>query len=119
MFEHHKSPLLPRSAFIQRLINSILLALAIVILSLYGGMCGYHYLEGIDWVDAYLDASMILSGMGPVSPLHTTAGKIFAGSYALYSGFTLLVTVSIVLAPIVHRFLHRLHLDIEEEDTKK
>jgi hypothetical protein len=109
---------IPRSIFIKRLLRNIAIALFIVIVSLAIGMCGYHYIEGVDWIDCYLEAAMILSGMGPVITLHTTAGKIFAGTYALYSGFTILLTVSIVLAPIVHRFLHKFHVSLEEESKK-
>ena len=80
-------------------------------LSLLGGMAGYHYFEKMDWIDAFANASMILSGMGPLEPLKTQGGKLFAGFYALYSGLALIVIVGIVLAPIVHRFLHRFHLE--------
>ncbi len=78
--------------------------------SLFLGMCGYHYFEGMTWVDAFVDAAMILSGMGPVSPLHTSAGKVFAGSYALFSGIVFLVTVAIVFSPVIHRFFHKFHI---------
>jgi hypothetical protein len=74
------------------------------------GMAGYHFLESLSWLDSLLNASMILGGMGPVNPLQTAAGKIFASFYALYSGVVLLAAVGILVAPIFHRFLHRFHL---------
>jgi hypothetical protein len=109
----------PRSIFIKRLVRNTAIAIGILIVSLAIGMCGYHFIEGMAWIDCYLEAAMILSGMGPIAQLHTTAGKIFAGTYALYSGFTILLTVSIVLAPIVHRFLHKFHVDLEESRKEK
>jgi hypothetical protein len=83
--------------------------------SLIGGMIGYHYLEGMGWIDAFANASMILSGMGPLGTLQTWGGKLFAGLYALYSGLALVLATGIVFAPVVHRMLHRFHL----EDDKK
>ena len=73
-------------------------------------MTGYHYSEDMPWIDAYVNAAMILSGMGPVTELHTNAGKIFAGSYALFSGIIFLVVIAVILAPLFHRFLHKFHL---------
>ncbi len=84
---------------------------SIIFFSLLGGMFGYRYFEEMSWVDAYLNAAMILSGMGPVQTLQTEAGKIFAGSYALFSGILFLVTIAIVFAPVVHRFFHGFHLE--------
>ena len=83
---------------------------AILIFSLGIGILGYHFLEGLTWIDSLLNASMILGGMGPVSPLQTAAGKIFASFYALYSGVVLLASVGVLAAPIFHRFLHHFHL---------
>jgi hypothetical protein len=111
MFEHHSDKLLPRPAYYRRLAQSFVGGLALIALSLSVGMVGYHFLGGLSWIDAFLDASMILSGMGPVSPLHTTAAKLFAGCYALYSGIALISTAGIMLAPMVHRSLHKFHLE--------
>jgi hypothetical protein len=80
------------------------------------GIIGYHYFEDMGWIDSLLNASMILGGMGPVNSLYTDSGKIFASIYALFSGIIFLVTVGIIIAPAVHRFLHRLHID--EKDSK-
>ena len=84
--------------------------MALLMFSLGIGMTGYHFLESLSWLDSLLNASMILGGMGPVNPLQTAAGKIFASFYALYSGVVLLAAVGILVAPIFHRFLHRFHL---------
>jgi hypothetical protein len=117
MFEQRKKPLLPRRAFYVRMVRSLALALAITLVSLSIGMVGYHGFEGLSWLDAFHNAAMILSGMGPVAPIQTTAGKLFAGCYALYSGLALLSTLAVIIAPIFHRFLHRFHLetDLNEE----
>ena len=79
-------------------------------------MLGYHLTEGMDWIDSFANASMILSGMGPLEPLKTAGGKVFAGLYALYSGLLLVLASGIVLAPILHRMLHQFHL---AEETAK
>ena len=82
----------------------------LLLFSLLIGMLGYHYLESLSWIDSLLNASMILGGMGPVNPLQTNAGKIFASFYAIYSGVVLLASVGVLVAPIFHRFLHHFHL---------
>jgi len=91
--------------------NHALVAIALLAASLGIGILGYHIIEGFSWVDAILNASMILGGMGPVNELHTVAGKLFASFYALFSGSVFLVIAGIVIAPVAHRFLHRLHLE--------
>lgn len=111
MFEHYRAPVISHRAYRHRLLRAAALALALIGLSLLGGMAGYHGLEGQPWLDAFLSAAMILSGMGPVGEPHTGAGKLFAGAYALYSGFVALVSVGVVAAPVVHRFLHRFHVE--------
>jgi hypothetical protein len=114
VFEHHKQPLLTPREFLLRELVYLFVAGLIIIGSLLLGVFGYHYLEGLPWVDSLVNASMILGGMGPVDVLHTVPGKIFASFYALYSGIIFLVSVGIILAPLYHRFLHRFHLDMEE-----
>ena len=111
MFEHRRQPLLPTAAFLTRVAYHAAMALVIVLGALGIGTLGYHALEGIPWVDALLNASMILGGMGPVSQLHTIEGKLFASAYALFSGLLFLVIAGVLFAPVVHRFLHRFHLD--------
>ena len=111
MYEHSSEPLLPKKLFFRRLFKHSAWALLIILISLGIGMLGYHFIEGLSWVDAILNASMILGGMGPVSELHTNSGKIFASLYALYSGIAFLVITGIIVAPVAHRFLHHLHMD--------
>ncbi len=111
MYEHRREPLMPRRAFLGRMAKHALGAVALGFGALWVGMAGYHWLEGLSWLDAYLNAAMILGGMGPVAELHTSAGKLFAGSYALFAGVVFLVGAGVVLAPIVHRALHRFHVD--------
>ncbi len=111
MFEHRSQPLVPRRVFIHRLWRSFAAGSLIVLVALLIGMAGYHRFERLDWLDAFLNAAMILSGMGPVAPIQTAAGKVFAGCYALFSGFALLTSAGVVFAPIFHRFLHKFHLE--------
>lgn len=111
MFEHKSSPLLPRKAFIRRMQYSALLSAGISAVTLLIGMGGYHFLEGMNWVDAFANASMILAGMGPLGNLNTAAGKIFAGFYALFCGLILVTVFTILIAPIFHRALHKFHLE--------
>jgi len=101
--------------FYRRVARSVFFALLLLSLSLGVGMWGYHHFEHMPWIDAFVNASMILSGMGPLGELHTTEGKLFAGFYALYSGVAFLVIIAVVLTPILHRAIHKLHLD----NTKK
>ena len=109
-FERRHEALLPRRVFLWRLARWTAVAGAVVLGSLAVGVCGYHYLGGLAWIDSLLNASMILGGMGPVDPLKTDAGKIFASVYALYSGLALIAVVGIMLTPILHRFLHKFHI---------
>ena len=110
MYESRAEPLLPRARFMTRLAQHVASAAAVVIASLGMGMSGYVYFEHLSWLDAFVDASMLLGGMGPVHTPATTGGKLFAGFYALYCGLVFLVTVGVVLAPVLHRALHRFHL---------
>jgi hypothetical protein len=119
MYEHHSEPLLSRKFFILRFALHGLVAGGVIAASLAIGVLGYHFLEGLPWIDSLLNASMILGGMGPVDPLASTAGKLFASFYALFSGIVFLVIAGILLAPVVHRFLHKLHLDGEEDGQDK
>ncbi|HVN16045.1 MAG TPA: hypothetical protein VMT73_09930 [Anaerolineales bacterium] len=117
MFEHRNEPLLPREQFYKRLALYAFLSFTIVAVSLAIGVLGYHYFEGLSWIDSLVNASMILGGMGPVDTLHTTAGKIFASLYALFSGMILLVAVGVLIAPVFHRFMHHLHLEIDDDSA--
>ena len=109
MYEHHKERLLSRTAFLRRLARHVAVAVLVVVGSLVGGMAGYVRFEGLGWLDAFLNAAMLLGGMGPIWSPATPGGKVFAGVYALYAGMLFLVVASIILAPLVHRVLHRFH----------
>ena len=117
MFEHHTKPLLPRKEYYRRIVRNVGLGTGVLAVSLGVGMTGYHHFEQLPWIEAFLNASMILSGMGPVATLQTDAGKIFAGCYALFSGLMLITVTGIVLAPVVHRALHKFHLETGRKNS--
>ena len=114
MYEHRDRPLLPRPAYRLRLLRHFLAAIGFIGGCLGLGMAGYAWFEQLGWVDAFLNAAMILGGMGPVNLPQTAGGKIFAGLYALYSGLAVLIVAGIVFAPILHRLMHRFHWDAED-----
>ena len=116
-FERHHDPLAPRSIFFKRVAASLLITFGMIGFALAIGITGYHALAGLGWTDSLLEASMILGGMGPVNPLTTDAAKIFASLYALFSGLMFIGIMGVVLSPIVHRFLHKFHVD--EKDVGK
>lgn len=113
MYEHKKQPLLSAQAFFRRVAVNAFIAVVFIAFSLLMGSAGYHFTENLSWIDSTLNASMILSGMGPVDALHTTAGKLFATFYCLYSGIAFLTIAALLLGPFIHRFLHRFHLGDE------
>lgn len=115
MFEHRKDQLLPRREFVLRLGWSVAAGAALILFSLGLGMAGYHFLNGEVWIDAFVDAAMILSGMGPLSSLHGEAAKLFAGCYAIYCGIALIATTGVILAPVIHRSLHKFHLEWDDK----
>lgn len=120
MYEHISAPVLPRKQFHSRVLRSFLLGVALIAVSLAIGMAGFlHYFPKMDWADAFVNTSMLLSGMGPLAQPETTAAKVFAGLYALYSGLMLLVAAGVVFAPVIHRFLHKMHADDEAPPRKK
>jgi hypothetical protein len=119
LFEHRRESLIPTVAYIHRLARYIAIAAGIVCISLAVGVIGYHTFEGLSWIDSLLNASMILGGMGPVNQLRTSGGKIFASLYALYSGIVFLFTTAVVMAPVLHRFLHRFHIEEEIRTSMK
>jgi hypothetical protein len=110
MYEHHSKPLLPRKLFWRRVLGHASLALLVLSASLGVGVAGYRLTEGLSLIDSILNASMILGGMGPVDAIKTPGGKLFASFYSLFSGIVFLGVVGIILAPIAHRMLHKLHL---------
>ena len=113
MYESRRHRPLPRPHFIRRMLWHVAVATALVLGSLLIGMAGYAHYEGLAWRDAFLNAAMLLGGMGPVEVPRTEGGKLFAGLYALYAGLVFLVAVGIVLAPLVHRLLHKFHWDAD------
>ena len=113
-FERRGEPVLPWPAFFWRLAGSALIGAGLVVVSLAIGMIGYRRLMGMSWIDAFVNASMILSGMGPLADPQTSGAKLFAGFYALFSGLAVLGIAGVVFAPAVHRFLHYLHADEDD-----
>ena len=111
MYENPRQPLLSTAKFLKRVARHWLAGFGGLVFGLGGGILGYHYLAGLNWIDSLLNASMILGGMGPVNPLSTNAAKIFASVYAPFSGLAFLGIVSVLLAPFVHRMLHRIHAE--------
>lgn len=116
MFERRHAPLLPTSRFARRFVAFAALSFAIVVGSLALGAAGYHGFAGLPWIDALLNAAMILSGMGPVDTMTTTPAKLFATAYALFSGVAFVSTVAVLFAPLVHRFFHHFHLELDEDE---
>jgi hypothetical protein len=114
MYEHRREQLLPFPVFLRRVARHLAVSLGLLLGSLALGMLGYVHYEHLGWTDGFLNAAMLLGGMGPVAPLQSEGGKIFAGLYALYSGLVFLVAVGILLAPVAHRLMHRFHIAEEE-----
>jgi hypothetical protein len=114
-FEHRSKPLITRKAYFKRQFRFLLYALILLTFSLGIGMIGYKVCTGMSWMDAFLNASMILTGMGPIDVMKTPGAKLFAGSYALFSGVIFLSTVAVMFAPLVHRLLHLMHIDEADE----
>ncbi len=117
-FERRHEALLPRRLFYRRVLTFFLFSVVIIGCSLGVGILGYHFTEHLSWLDSLLNASMILGGMGPVDSLKTDAGKVFASFYALFSGMVFLVAVGVLIAPVVHRFLHTFHVapdDVQDD----
>jgi hypothetical protein len=111
MYESKTRTPLPKASFIKRLLIHILFALSLLAVSLGIGMLGYARFEHLSWIDAFLNSAMLLGGMGPVNAPVTSAGKLFAGLYALYAGLVFIVTAALLLTPVAHRLLHKFHWD--------
>lgn len=111
MFEHRTEPLLPTHRFFWRVVLFFALSAAAIGVALGIGVLGYHFFGKLPWIDALVNASMILGGMGPVDPITTHAGKLFASAYALFSGLLFIGAASLVVAPFVHRIMHTIHLE--------
>lgn len=117
-YENRDEKLISRSAFLRRLGHSFMVVAVLIGISLGAGMAGYRYFESLSWTDSFLNASMLLGGMGPVDPMKTEAGKIFAGTYALYSGLVFLVLAGLLFGPVAHRVLHSFHYEADQEEDK-
>jgi hypothetical protein len=117
IYEHYRQPLISRTAFFLRTLLHVGIAVGIVVASLALGIIGYHVFEGLSWIDSTVNAAMILGGMGPVNQLYTNAGKLFAAFYALFSGIVFLIALAVMLAPVVHRLLHRFHVEFDSQSS--
>jgi hypothetical protein len=115
MYEHRTQPLLTRAQFALRVTGHFGYSLLACAIALAAGVLGYHILGSLNWVDSLLNASMILGGMGPVDPLKTDAAKVFASLYALFSGLVFIGLLGLLLAPFIHRVMHKLHMDYEDD----
>jgi hypothetical protein len=119
MYETRHAPLATSRVFLRRLTGHFLFSAALVAGSLAIGMAGYHHFEHLGWRDAFLNAAMLLGGMGPVESPASPGGKVFAGLYALYAGLVFLVAVGVLLVPLLHRMLHRFHLEAKGEGEEE
>ena len=115
-YERHHDKLAPRSVFVKRLLAAEASALGLIAVALMIGIAGYHYVAGFEWLDSLLEASMILGGMGPIKELPNDGAKVFASIYALFSGLIFIGVMGIVLSPVVHRIMHKFHVD--EKDVE-
>jgi hypothetical protein len=118
-YERRSQKLASPSMYRRRLVQSGVAGFIMVAVSLAAGMAGYAYFEDLGWLDSFVNAAMILSGMGPLHDPESTGGKLFAGIYALYSGFAVLVIAAVTFAPVIHRILHRFHMKTEEDEESE
>jgi len=117
--ERRTAPMLPRPLFYRRAVLSAMIGFGLLALALFAGMVGYRVTEHLSWLDSFVNAAMILGGMGPVATMETNAGKLFAGCYALFSGLAFITIVGVILAPFVHRIFHRFHLADDDSAEEK
>lgn len=118
IFERRHHPVLSRSQFYWRLARTAMIAASVIFASLGVGTIGFHTIEKLDWIDALLNASMLLSGMGPLDRPTCAPGKIFASFYALFSGLVFLTVAAILFAPVFHRLIHKFHLELDEREEE-
>ena len=116
VLEKRRHRLISRRRFAKRMGLAVALSGLLMLFGLAIGMLGYAHFENLSWTDAYLNAAMILSGMGPVNDIKTEAGKIFSGTYAIFSGFVIIIATGVILAPVFHRVLHRFHMEESGKD---
>jgi hypothetical protein len=115
MFEHYRQPLIPLNQFVHRIFRGVSVLLALLTFSVVVGTVGYRETEDMTWVDAFYNATLIMSGMGPAKELATDTGKIFASFYSLYSGLFLVAATGLLLMPFFHRMLHHMHRDLSDQ----
>lgn len=117
-FEGSDQPMLSRGAFVGRMLRHIGIAMILIVGGLAVGMAGYRWIAGFSWMDSFLNASMILTSMGPVDHVATDGAKLFAGCYALFSGLVFVTASGVVVAPLLHRVLHRFHIEVDDPSQK-
>jgi hypothetical protein len=115
MFEQHHQPLLSRHRFTKRMFFFVLMAVSLDLFAVLTGALGYHWFEGLDWLDSCVSAGLIITGNGPLRPLATTGGKLFALFDALFGGIIFVAVVAVLLTPVFHRVLHKFHLDVNKD----
>ena len=118
MYERKSEPVATKHVFYGRMLKSFAVASGLLAICLTIGILGYHYIANIVWIDSIHNASMILSGMGPVADVKNVSGKIFSSLYALFSGVAFITNIGIVLAPAAHRLFHKLHVDDKDDDNR-
>ena len=119
IYENKRQPLAPPNVYYKRVFRNLSVAILVLLVCLLGGILGYHYIADISWIDSIHNASMILGGMGPVVEVKNDTGKIFSSFYALFSGVAFITNIGFILAPAVHRLLHKLHMDESVSDNKE
>jgi len=115
MFEHYRQPLLGRQAFYRRMLRSIIISLLFLITTVLIGAVTFHYIEGFSWIDSALNCVLIMTGVGTVGIINTSAGKIFTGLYSIFSTLIFFTILAIIFTPLLHRLLHKFHLDIDKK----
>ena len=116
MFEHYRQPLLPRQKFFMRMVRSVIVSFCILLATILSGILGFHAIEGYSGLDAFLNSVMIMTGVGSVGTIATNAGKIFTGVYSIVSTLIFFAILAIIFTPVLHRVLHRLHVDVDNKD---
>ncbi len=117
MYENKRQPIASKQVYYRRMAKNMGIGILVIFFCLILGILGYHYFDSIPWLDSLHNASMILSGMGPVVEIKSNSGKWFSSMYALFSGIVFITNIGVILAPAIHRFFHRLHLEAKEKSN--
>jgi hypothetical protein len=115
MFEHYRQPLLPRHKFLLRMVRSVIISMCILSVTIFLGILCFRAVEGYSWIDAFLNSVMIMTGVGTINAATTDSGKILTGIYSIISTFIFFAILAIIFTPVLHRVLHRLHLDVDRK----